>query len=160
MLQAATQELWREGSFEVVNATDISNRCGIESGPLVFRYEVKLCVEAGSLDGRGFILDNRAVNLYWCEKWGSTEPKTLPSCEEVVGIAFHDFSNLCEKEGVSLKGLEVRVYGGSYSAVTLRGGEVAASNPHPAFGAATPAPLREEIEAGAPVLEHLSEVVH
>lgn len=138
-------ELWREGSFTAKGMIQPSpNRCGIENST-TYRYEVRLFARRAQLNHRGFILDNRAVNLYWIMKWGSEAPKVLPSCEDIAAIALQDFRTLARKDGVKLLGLEVAVYGGTYSAVTARWGKVIASSRHPAMGVPTPKPTVEPI---------------
>lgn len=153
-----TMELWREGTFEVKGATETSNRCGIGTG-LVFRYSVRLSAE--NLNSRGFILDNRVTNLYWCAKWGTDTPKTLVSCEELAEIACNDFVKLCMLEEVKLLGCEIHVYGGDYSCVTVRWGQITPSHPHPAFGTVEPQPglHGEEIEPNDPVLANLQKIL-
>lgn len=115
------REIFREGTFRFNGATDTRNRCGITGQGLVYRYQVRLFAE--SLDERGFIIDNRAINLYWILKYSTPDPKVLPSCEELAEIACSDFVALARLEGVDLKGCEVRIYGGTHSAVTSRWGE-------------------------------------
>lgn len=114
------REIFREGVFDFQGATDLSNRCGITGQGLRYRYQVRLF--ADSLDGRGFILDNRAINAYWLFKYSTPEPKVLPSCEAMAEQACVDFVALAQLEGVALRGCEVRLYGGTHSAVTARWG--------------------------------------
>jgi hypothetical protein len=152
------KEIFREGAFHFVNPTDLSNRCGITGQGLTYRYQVRLFAE--SLDGRGFILDNRAINLYWIWKYSSPEPKALPSCEAMAQQGCMDFVKLAKLQNVDLDGCEIRIFGGTHSAVTNRWGKGHWS----AAGAVDPAdnlqPVVEEIEEGDPILAHLREVVY
>lgn len=151
-------ELWREGSFTAKGILlPSANRCGIENST-TYRYEVRLFARRVMLNKRGFILDNRAVNLYWIMKWSSDQPKELPSCEDIAAIALQDFLTLARMDGVKLQGLEVRVYGGTYSAVTARWGKVIPSNGHPAVGVPTPKPQVEPIPDDDRIVRILREV--
>jgi hypothetical protein len=141
----AAREIFREGVFHFNGAVNRLNRCGITGQGLTYRYQVRLFAE--SLDQRGFIIDNRAINLYWNLKYSTPEPKVLPSCEEIAERACADFVELARLEGVDLLGCEVRVYGGSHSAVTARCGE----------GVWTTATRIEADDVLEPVIEDLSD---
>jgi hypothetical protein len=153
-------ELYRAGSFRVDGVTDDSNRCGIESGPLVFRYEVRLHCSGAGLDGRGFIIDNRLVNTYWIDKYQNDRPKVLPSCEQMSREAMADFRALCDKAGTPLLGAEIRIYGGTHSAVTDRWGKIVPSQANPISGAPAPQPVREPVPADDPTYQALKEVLN
>ena len=147
------REIFREGTFDFVNPTDLSNRCGITGQGLRYRYQVRLF--ADSLDGRGFIIDNRAINLYWIWKYSGPEPKALPSCEEIAEQACEDFVRLAELEGVALKGCEVRLYGGTHSAVTTRWGEGVWTTASVVLPEDVLDPVVESIEDDPPLCKHL-----
>lgn len=153
-----TQEIWRQGAFTVKNPADVTNRCGITGQGMTYRYEVRLWVPSGTLNGRGFIVDNRAINLYWVWKYGSDQPTDVPSCEEIAERACQDFVKLMAYEGVQLQGCEIRLYGGTHSAVTVRWGDGV-------WSPATPIedqmdPVEEPIEPGEPILAHLERVLN
>ena len=151
--RSITRELYREGSFAVNNPVDVTDRCGIGDGPLVFRYEVRLA--ARNLNGRGFILDNRLVNTYWQMKWGNPTPKTLPSCEEIAEQALQDFRAFCRLEQVELVGAEIWLYGGTYSGVAARWGKIAPAAPRPAMSVPVPEPQVEPVPEADPAMQHL-----
>lgn len=147
-------ELYREGQFTTGWPTEETNRCGVTGQGLTFRYEVRLFGRA--LDARGFLLDNRALNLYWQRKYATPGP--LVSCEVMASQALADFQIIAALEGVVLAGVEVRIYGGTYSAVTARWGEGCWSQARSMPGAPCPEPLEEAIEAGATVLGAIARV--
>lgn len=139
-------ELYREGTFQVRAIRQDANRCGLALGD-TFRYEVRLFAPLTTLDGQGFLMDARAIEAYWQEKYSSTRPKLLPSCEQIAASAVTDFRTLCRSLGVKLSGAEVRVWGGTHSAMTARWGKVPLSAAHPQHTSALPPPRSENIPA-------------
>jgi hypothetical protein len=147
------REIFREGTFDFQGAQDLANRCGITGQGLRYRYQVRLFAE--SLDGRGFILDNRAINCYWHLVYSNEVPKVLPSCEVMADSACADFRSLASMQGVQLTGCEVRIFGGTHSAVTSRWGHGAWSPAGAVLNPISPEPVYEEIEPGEPIIGQL-----
>lgn len=149
-------ELWRQGTFRVDNPVDLLNRCGITGQGLTYRYEIRMSCRADVLDERGFALDNRILNLYWINKYQNDDPKPLPSCERMAQEAIQDFRQLCELCGVEILGLEVRIYGGSHSAVTVRWPKTfSLSHATSAPGEPLPEPVAEWVEEESRTLQHM-----
>jgi hypothetical protein len=148
------REIFREGTFDFKGAVDLSNRCGITGQGMRYRYQVRLF--ADSLDGRGFILDNRAINCYWHLVYSNDVPKVLPSCEVMADAGCSDFQRLARMQGVELTGCEIRIFGGTHSAVTTRWGQGIWSQATAVEAHDELEPVYEEIEHGDPIIGQLA----
>jgi hypothetical protein len=98
--------LHRTGDFMVAPDAEDSTQCGFARGDRQVFFDVSIESDSQYLDGKGFVLDNNAVQHYFSEKY--RDVKVFVSCERIACEAIEDLANLMGRDRVFYISCEIK----------------------------------------------------